>query len=255
MRGPRGGWRCRGEHRRSAGSAAVEFVLMAPFVLVLGAFVWDLRAYISHRTDLAREVYVLAQVIADEADKVDNRNPIRRTNNPNSPGLIDAFIARFESRGAAGTLDIAVVGRGTTDRGSSDCADASVWCPPEVIQRWPTTPADGRWAGGGACVLATSGLPDQGMSFAANEVVLPNENERQPNEDTWISRRIAPDGWWVVVDVCLHPGPGLFTGPLIQSGFDLAKGMLDLGGTGYRFSLRGAWRSIHNRGSCDWCDP
>ena len=241
------------------GSAAVEFVLMAPFVLIISAVVWDLRAYVSHRTDLAREVYVLAEVIADQADLAPNPNPIQRTNDPNAPGLLDAFIERFSARGA-GTLDIAVVVRGSTDRGASNCADATAWCPPEVLRRWPTTAADGVWDGGGDCAPSASTLPAEGDEFPADACVLPNEDggadgnlvcgdEATATEETWISRQMNPQGWWVVVDICLHPGPGVFTGPLIAAGMNA----LDFGS--FTSRARGAWRSIHDRSVCDWCDP
>ena len=49
------------------GSAAVELVAILPFILVLTAAIWDIRAFTAYRTDVAREIYAVAQVIA-EAD-------------------------------------------------------------------------------------------------------------------------------------------------------------------------------------------
>ena len=261
LAGARTAWtRARRRARGARGSAAVEFVLMAPFVLIISAFVWDLRAYVSHRTDLAREVYVLGEVIADQADLAPNPSPLQRSSNPAAPGLIDAFIERFSARGA-GTLDIAIVVRGATDRGTSNCsAGPPAWCPPEVLLRWPETPSDGVWDGGGDCAPSASTLPDEGDAFPAGACVLPNEDggadgnlvcgdDGTATEETWVSRQMNERGWWVVVDICLHPGPGTFTGPLIAAGMNV----LDFGG--FTSHARGAWRSIHDRSVCEWCDP
>ena len=240
--------------RRAIGSAAVEFVMMAPFVLMLSGFVWDVRAYISHRTDLAREVYVIAEVVAGAA-----ANPLARTSDPNDQRLVDAFIDRFARRGA-GTVDVAVVRRGATRHdGVTPCPDpdgtSATWCPPTVTVRWPPATArdEGRWQDarrrltvGGDCAGPAT-LPAEGADFAANVPMLPNE-AATGNEDDWPSRRMLAEEWWVVVDVCLHPGPGVFTGRLIQAGYET----VDFGSYTTRF--RAAWRSIHDAATCDWCN-
>ena len=227
---------------------------MSPLVLILSAFVWDLRAYIAHRTDLAREVYVIAEIVAGETEA----NPLRRSSDPANPRLIDAFIERFASRGA-GSLDVAVVARGDARADGTACpADpdgtAATWCPPTVAVRWPTDPADGLWEdargrqrAGGDCAPSASTLPDQGDDFAATATMLVNEAAVSDDEADWLSRRMDDQEWWVVVDVCLHPGPGVFTGPLIRVGLDA----MDFGSFTTRY--RATWRSIHNCEVCSWC--
>lgn len=228
--------------------------MLAPFVLIMAAFVWDLRAYVAHRTDLAREVYVFSELIAAEVDA----NPLVRSGNPAALRLVDAFIDRFEGRGA-GSLDIAVVRRDDTRRDGTPCEADSPWCPPLVATRWPD-PADpsnaerfwadvGGGAAGGECTLDRnrSDLPHAGDPFGPNQPMLRNEPATGATEADWISRDMDMREWWVIVDVCLHPGPGTFTGPLIQAGMEA----LDFGS--FTAHHRGAWRSIHDRGSCDWC--
>ena len=239
---------------RAVGSAAVEFAMMAVPVLMVAGFVWDMRAYISHRTDLAREVYVIAEVVAAAA-----ANPLVRSSDPNDQRLVDAFIERFARRGA-GSLDVAVVGRAALRRDSSPCpvpdGTAATWCPPRVAVRWPpaASPADGLWPdarqrleAGGLCAPSPSALPAESDNFGAAVPMLPNE-ATTANEADWLSRRMLAEEWWVVVDVCLHPGPGVFTGPLIEAGHSV----LNFGSYTTRF--RAAWRSIHEAGNCDWCN-
>ena len=238
---------------RAAGSAAVEFVMMAPLVLILSAFIWDLRAYIAHRTDLAREVYVIAEIIAGAV-----ADPFVPVPSASAPPILDEFIDRFARRGA-GSLDVAVVARGPVRRDGTPCPDpdgtAGNWCPPRVFVRWPATPADGLWRDAGQrlptgadCAPSASTLPDENVDLAADVSLLPNEASASANESDWLSRRMFAEEWWVVVDVCLHPGPGVFTGRLIQAGYDA----LDFGS--YTTSFRAAWRSIHDAASCDWCN-
>ncbi len=253
--------------RRAGGSAAVEFVTLAPFVLILSALLWDLRAYVSHRTDLAREVHVVAELIAAEADA----SPLVPSTNPLTARFLDAFMDRFAARGA-GSIDVAVVARGTTRRNGAPCPPfdpgdpAASWCPPQVYARWPATAADGRWAaaGGGAaggnCALSASGLPASGAVLPVPDAartcadtppdpacMLPAEDAGPGTEDEWVSRRLRDDEWWVVVDVCLHPGAGTFTGPLIAAGMNA----MDFGS--FVSMHRAAWRSLHERGTCLWC--
>ena len=188
-----------------------------------------------------------------------------------APTLLDAFVGRFAGRGA-GSLDIAIVVRDDEDRGGNPCADTDPWCPPLVVQRWPwpnpATDPDRLWPGGGTaggdCAPATwdtpvrsaflSALPDQDRQFRTDRLMLPNENASAAAEAGWLSRQIGAQQWWVVVDVCLHPGPGTFTGPLIAAGMNA----LDFGSFVTR--VRAAWASIHDfcqqapeRGG--WRDP
>ena len=48
------------------GSATVELIVLVPFVLILLAAIWDLRAFIAYPTELARERYVVAATISDD---------------------------------------------------------------------------------------------------------------------------------------------------------------------------------------------
>ncbi len=237
---------------------------MAPLVLVFAAFIWDLRAYVSHRTDLAREAYVLAEVISDLAERDDAMTFVLERNST-APTLLDAFVERLARRGA-GSLDIAIVVRDDEDRAGNPCAvtPPPSPCPPLVAQRWPwpnpATDPDRLWSGpgggaaGGDCAPAAwdipvraaflSSLPDEGDQFGSDRLMLPNENASSAVEDQWFSRTIPSQQWWVVVDVCLHPGPGTFTGPLIAAGMNA----LDFGSFVTR--VRAAWASIH-----DFCQP
>lgn len=228
--------------------------MMAPLVLAFSAFIWDLRGYIAHRTDLAREVRVIAEVVSAAAD-----NPLVRSGDPNDLRLVDAFIERF-ARSGAGSLDIAVVTRGTNRPDGTACpapdGTAATWCPPTVTRRWPAASAleDGLWqdarqrlAVGGDCAPSASALPAEGDDFGDAVPMLRNEAAAGTLEN-WISRRLLDDEWWVVVDVCLHPGPGVFTGPLIRAGFET----FDFGSFTPR--IRAVWRAVNDTTTCTWCN-
>ena len=211
------------------GSAAIEFILIAPLLLTWVAFVWDLRQFIGIRTALAREMFVVAEIIANET----NTNPI--------PVAMQQAMARL-ANDSAGSVEVAVVVRGT--RGS--CGSPDDWCLPQVRLRWPGNPADGQWNGGGDCAGRPNRLPAVGQHFGANDPVLPNEGRGQSAED-WTSRHIRPREWWVVIHSCIHPRPGLFGGLL--AGF--AADTLDI--TEFVFERTAAWPSIHLLADCDWC--
>lgn len=250
-----------GSRRRSGGAAAVEFVAFAPFVLVLSGVIWDLRDYISHRVDLAREVFVVAQVISNRSDA-----------NLVAP-VAAAFADRFEGSGA-GSIDVAVVVRGTEQPDGDPCidpydeADADRFCRPQVLLRWPAAlnPQAGLWAercpaGSSSCVSQLGGngcqqngrsrspLPAEGGHFGNGMTVLRNEGAGGLPETGWLSRDFNDFEWWVVVDVCLEPGPGLFTGRLIHAGMQA----LDFSDS--TVGLRGAWRSLSFLNECTWCEP
>ncbi|MCZ0941679.1 MAG: hypothetical protein OXJ53_01335 [Gammaproteobacteria bacterium] len=250
-----------GFRRRFGGAAAVEFVALAPLVLVLSGVIWDLRDYVSHRTDLAREVFVVAQVISNRSDT-----------NLVEP-MAAAFADRFAGSGA-GSIDVAVVARGTEQPGGGVCIDpydetaADRFCRPRVLRRWPepANAQDGLWAercpatnpscvaqlGGNGCQqngVSRSLLPAQGDHFGAGMTVLRNEGAGGLAEAGWLSRDFNDFEWWVVVDVCLEPGPGLFTGRLIHAGMQ-ALDFSDL-----TLGLRGAWRSLQLLNECIWCEP
>ena len=242
--------------RYANGSATVEFVFMAPFILAVMALVWDLREYVAYRTDLARELFVVAELIANETDA----NPVE--------AMARRAAARLESSGA-GTIALAVVTRGEQRHDGTVCptvpdpADppAASWCPPMVRLAWPPPfvgnnwPSEAIWNDAGACGDFESRLPDQGDHFAEEKVVLPNENPANtvspPPETEWISRNMRPTEWWVVVDICLHPKPGLFFGRFR----DTLVPVMDLSGAGFIMRKRAAWGSVHDRATCTWCEP
>ena len=49
---------------------------MVPFILLMMGLVWDLRAYIAYHTKVTREIYVVAEVIANETGPTSGENPI-----------------------------------------------------------------------------------------------------------------------------------------------------------------------------------
>ena len=236
-----------------AGSATIEFLLMMPFMLAVMALVWDLREYISHHTQAARQMYVAAEVIANETemDPVTGDGPIESV----MRRVVDE---RLEPLGA-GVLAVAVITRGTVPVGaSSSCNLPDDTCLPVVHAAWPApaNPNLGRWAGGGGCQAFSSPyplpLPLPGSHFPPGEPVLPNENPADAAtpapEDGWISRNLRPGEWWVIIDSCFHPDPGLFGGVIFQglNFFDTSQSALIL-------RKRVAWGSVHDLTNCKWC--
>ena len=226
-----------------------------PFVLVLLAAVWDLREYIGYRTELARELYVVAEAIADD---------------PSGSAPFELAIRQAEARlredSSAGAISAAVVVRGTLRPDASTCPDEG-WCLPRVTVAWPPDvdgPA-GTWSGDDDSVctqVETLLLPAAGSHFAEEQRVLPNEGADIPNEGAdidgeepgdpppesdWISRNLSGTEWWVVVDTCVDPEPGLFIGRLSN----MAARMLD---TSFALRKRAVWGSIHDLADCDWCE-
>lgn len=218
-----------GAGRMVKGSAAIEFILIAPLLLTWVAFVWDLRQFIGIRTALAREMFVVAEIIANET----NSDPIAMAMQQAMAGL---------ANDSAGSVEVAVVVRGT----QGSCASPDDWCLPAVRLRWPGNPADGQWNGGGDCAGRPNRLPAAGDHFGANDPVLPNEDP-DVSADNWTSRHIRPREWWVVIHSCIHPSPGLLGGVL--AGFVVDT--LDI--TEFVFERTAAWPSIHELPDCDWC--
>ena len=233
---------------RARGSAVVELVAITPFVLALLAAVWDIREFVSHRTMLARDLYVAAQLVADQPA---GAAPIGQ--------VMEQLRARLEPRSVAGTLRTAVVVRGTTRPGAVPCTDGA-WCSPRVAAVWPPVgdPAGtGGWpAGDSLCTTAVDPLPLSGQHFGELQRVLPNEGadpdgggpETPPPADAWVSRNMTATEWWVIVDVCFDPNPGLFLGRLTELSVDLLE-------TSFVLRRRAAWGSVHDLADCDWCGP
>ena len=233
----------RRQRASSGGSATVELVVMVPFVLTLTGLVWDLREFIANRTDLAREVYALAEVMANETDT----NPIAT--------VITEAAGRFGERGA-GSFSVAVVVRGTQRGPNAPCEDDDQWCLPRVALTWPAVARDGLWGDiggtrGGACATAGGApLPNQGDHFGATQQVLPNENpDGATSHEGWISRNMRAGEWWVVIDSCLDPERGLFATALDGMGIQLFDT------SAFTLRQRVAWGSVHDLGTCSWCGP
>lgn len=235
---------------RTGGSAVVELVLITPFLLALLGAVWDVREFVSYRTMLARDLYVAAQLIADQPV---GAVPIGQ--------VMEELRARLEPRSEAGTLRTAVVVRGAVRPGGAPCPAAG-WCPPRVAAVWPPAgDPDGAaaWSStaGRPCATGFDPLPPSGEHFRELQRVLPNEGAdpdgggpgTPPPADAWVSRNMTAAEWWVVVDVCFDPNPGLFLGRLTNLSvvmFDNASLVL---------SRRAAWGSVHDLADCDWCGP
>ncbi|MCY4012163.1 MAG: hypothetical protein OXG82_05540 [Gammaproteobacteria bacterium] len=222
-----------------AGSATVEFCVIAPFILVLLAAVWDLRAYIAQRTDLVREIYVMAEAMADEID--DATAPFASVLGADGP-----FRERLGGTVVAGAASAALVVRGTTHRDGTACA-ADAWCPPTVALAWPASESDRVWRESGAAgCSAPNALPAPGTSFPAAAAVLPGESADGTPEETWFSRNMSDQEWWVVIDVCIRPRGGI-GGRMTQLA---AAAVLDLP---FDIRHRAAWPSVHDRDDCPWC--
>ena len=104
------------------GSAAVEFIVLVPFILVLTAAIWDLRVFTAYRTDIAREIFVIAELIA---------NGGAWTSDASVENVIGAAAARLGET-SAGVLHVAVVTRATTRHDGTTCIDDDQWCAPMV---------------------------------------------------------------------------------------------------------------------------
>lgn len=217
---------------RSRGSAMVELFAITPFVFAFAAFVMDMRTLVGFRTDLARETFALAEVIANETQR-----------NPMAVVMAEAM-AEFESN-SAGTIAVAVVTRGT-ERGAGVPCVADQWCLPRVALVWPPSPDAGTWDTPGLCAAAGTSLPAQGQHFAADQHVLPNETgSGATSHQGWISRNMRPNEWWVVVDTCLDPTPGLLWSEVPGANlFDLSALVV---------RKRAAWGSVHDLAACNWC--
>ncbi|MCY3596306.1 MAG: hypothetical protein OXG71_02555, partial [Rhodospirillales bacterium] len=182
----------------------MELVVVVPFVLVLLAAVWDLRQHISFRTELSREMYTVAEAISDAPS---GASPLE--------SAVLAVEERFRTRSDSGRVRVVVAGRGTQRPGGIPCPTPVTWCLPEVLAAYPASAADtvGTWSTGGSNICPSAGdpLPAVGSHFAAGQRMLPQEGMAPPSpEDTWVSRNLAEQEWWVVVEACIEPRPGLF---------------------------------------------
>lgn len=232
------------------GSAAIEFAVLVPFILVLSAAIWDLRVFTAYRTDVAREMFVIAELIA---------NGGAWTSDTPVENLIEAAAARLGNT-SAGVLHVAVVTRGDRatppiSRYDGTACDPNGWCPPFVLKEFYDYDFP---VGTGECASSTRTLPDEGDRFAADAVVLPFENadpdgggsQAAPTVDAWVSRNMQQGEWWVVVDSCSHFGEGPRSRLIGKRFMHMGLAWLDVSPVLQR---RAAWASIDLLADCDWC--
>lgn len=228
---------------RAHGSAAVELVAITPFLLVLMAAVWDLRQFTAHRTDLARELYVVSEILAAGGGWDEDALA--------ADGEATQVLARVQERmgrSGAGWAEAAVVQRGTQRGASTPCPpyDATnprlSWCPPQASRRL------GRlaWGGEGDCAGRDSGLAAEGAHFGDGEAVLANETAAEDS----VSRLMAEEEWWVVIESCSHFGEGDGNAALLGAIWD---GMPALG-VNVVLVRRAVWGALGDVGECDWCE-
>ena len=151
-------------------------------------------------------------------------------------------------------------------------AGTAPFCEPEMLHEIDfDTMTTGiqriEWGGGAGdgnqCATTQSGMPaNEGDQFAADAVVLPNEAAdpdgdgpaSPPARADWISRNIAADEWWTVVEACTHFSGGTSTPSLFQGGMTgFALETLDVAGSGAH-ARRVAWGSIESLDGCIWCE-
>lgn len=227
------------------GSAAVEFIVLVPFILVLSAAVWDLRVFTAYRTDVAREVFVIAELIANGGEWASDTSV---------QNVIEAAAARLGET-SAGVLHVAVVTRATTRHDGTACIQDDQWCAPMVTKAF----YDYDFPGGTAdCGGIPRILPDEGDLFAADAPVLTFEDADPdgpgplvaPSVDEWVSRNMQPEEWWVVVDSCSHFGEGPRSRLIGRRFMHLGLAALNVSPVMQR---RSAWGSIDDLKDCVWC--
>ncbi len=274
-----------GHRRRLKGSAAVELVAVIPFALVLTAAIMDLRAFAAHRSDIAREIYTVAEIVAGAglwaAASADAG--LRKT--------MAAASTRLQQN-TSGWMRVVVVARPRDDPGdptatppvlatparNSDgnlCNPAAnpPFCEPEVLAEVDFDAATAgiqraEWGGaasdGNRCATTDSGMPVEGATFGRDAVVLPNEAADPdgsgptppPAATDWVSRTLNSDEWWAVVEVCTHFGggtstPGLFEGAMSGLTTSVLR-TFDVTGSG-AWLQRVAWGSHESLDDCTWC--
>ena len=231
---------------RRRGSAAIEFVVLVPFILVLTAAVWDLRVFTAHRTDVAREIFVVAELIASGGDWLRDISVEH---------VIEAAAERMGET-SAGVLHIAVVTRATTRHDGTNCVNDDEWCAPFVAKTFydydfpPSVTGD--------CQNFPRTLPDEGDLFAEDATVLPFEDAdpdgdgplAAPTVDEWASRNMQPEEWWVIVDSCSHFGEGPRSRLIGKRFMNMGLAWLDVSPV---MQKRSAWGSIDDLSDCAWC--
>ena len=261
-------------------------MVVVPFMLVLMAAIWDIRAYTAHRTDVAREIYAIAQmlaatgrdtwtaaeqqsaatnILAAAANRLDDRSVgwlravvVTRLQDVAGPPIVEATNSDGRDCDAAAAA--------TDDPGTTWDDTTTPWCDPQVRQEI----GQRTWGDQGACAAMQSRLPADGATFAANETVLPHEDAdpdgdgplTAPTHDEWASRSLTDEEWWVVVEICSHFGRDANPNDDFDSPGLLLPGIEQLGlGTNFfdaRLTLysRVAWGAFDALDDCnwEWCD-
>lgn len=242
--------------RRVRGHAALELVAIAPFLLVLMAAVWDLRQFTAHRTDLARELYVVSEILAAGGDWDGDALA--------AGGEATEVLERVRERmrrSGAGWAEAAVVRQGRSRDAGTPCPEgADGGTNPQCCPAWNETdprlswclPMAGRrfarleWGGQGDCANRPSGLPAEGDHFGAGAAVLANERAGEGS----VSRLMAPREWWVVIESCSHFGEGDGAAALLGALWDRMPAL----GVDVALVRRAVWASADDVGECDWCE-
>ena len=229
----------------SRGSAAVEFVVLVPFILVLTAAIWDLRVFTAYRTDVAREIFVIAELIANGGDW---------SSDTSVENVINAAANRLGET-SAGVLHVAVVARATTRHDGSACVNADQWCAPMVAKAFYDHDFP---SGTGGCGSFPRTLPDEGDRFDVDATVLSFEDadpdgpgpEVAPPVEEWASRNMQPEEWWVIVDSCSHFGQGPRSRLIGRAFMNMGLASLNVSPIMHK---RSAWGSINDLSECVWC--
>ena len=282
-----------GHRRRFKGSAAVELVAIIPFALVLTAAIMDLRAFAAVRSDVAREIYTVAEIVAGAGlwPAATAEAGLRKTMRAAASRLSGCTLAELDAATpcglTAGWMRVVVVARPRDDPGdptatppvpaeparNSDgnlCNPATTppFCEPEVLLEVDFDAAtagiqSAAWGGtaDNACATTLSGMPAEGAQFGRDAVVLPNEDgdpdgdgpAPAPAPTAWVSRTLNSDEWWAVVEVCTHFGGGTST-PGLFEGAMWAGGLEQFDATGSgAWRRRIAWGAHESLDDCTWC--
>ena len=213
---------------------------MSTFILALMGAIWDLRTYTSYRAELAREMFVVAEAIATQIAGAD----------PVADALVPVG-QRLGRISRVGRIDAVIVVRGTTRHDSTVCVDDDQWCAPFATMYWPAVDS---WSDGTVTDCDNpADLPAAGDHFLATQKVLLNEDRSAGGGiplpvSEWTSRNLHVDEWWVVLDTCILPNPGVFFGAMGT----LGRGVLNLD---IVIRRRAAWPSAERYVSCTWCTP
>ena len=260
---------------------------MFPLVMVLMAAVIDVRTFVAHRTDMARNLYTLAEMLAG--------GPLWREARLRNAAVLAVERLRgsaVEGEGnTAGWMRVVVVTRGRDDPGDPAAtparnADGDLcnptpvpptprFCEPEVLYELDGDTATAGtqrflWNDGGLCgngggaawfePASLPAMPAAGGRFAANARVLPAEGQdpdgdgpaAPPAQNDWPSRNMNAQQWWVLVEICTNfaggnSSPGLFGGAM--AGFALSA----FDASAATLLRRQAWGGSGDLDNCDWC--